>query len=153
MTMTVLPQRDELGVGGGKLLIDGAWVDGSEGEQWTHLHPATGEEVGGFAIASAGDVDRALAAARRAFDDGGWTSMQARDRKRLLQRCAELVGEHAAELNQIQALDNGMPVGVHQHLPALGRHGRRHLRLPRRAGSTGSPARPCPTTRAAPSSP
>jgi aldehyde dehydrogenase (NAD+) len=108
--MTVLPQRDALGVGHGRCYIDGRWTDGSEGVTWTHVHPATNEEVATFAVASAADVDRAVRSARVAFDEGPWPRMQARDRRRLLQRVAQLLGENIDELNRIQALDNGIPV-------------------------------------------
>jgi aldehyde dehydrogenase (NAD+) len=108
VALTVLPHRDELGIKAGRCYIDGEWVDGS-GEVWTHHHPATGEAVSEFAIATAGDVDRAVQAARRAFDEGGWTGMNARDRRRLLQGISRLVDEHGDELNRIQTLDNGMP--------------------------------------------
>ncbi len=110
MGLSVLGHRDALGVRPGQLYIDGTWRDGQTGETWTHVHPATNESVSEFALASADDVDVAVRAARRAFDDGGWTSMRARDRKRILQRIAALVADHAEELERLQTLDNGMPV-------------------------------------------
>ena len=110
MALTILPRRDELGVKGGQLYVEGTWADGSEGETWTHVHPATGEEVTSFACASAADVDRAVRAARKAFDEGPWPRLNAKDRKRFLDRIAALVHQHADELNRLQALDNGMPV-------------------------------------------
>jgi aldehyde dehydrogenase (NAD+) len=110
MAISVLPHRDELGVKGGQLYVDGAWLDGSEGETWTHVHPATGEEVTSFSVASAADVDRAVRAARRAFDEGPWPRLNAKDRKLFLDRIRDLVRRHADELNRLQALDNGMPV-------------------------------------------
>ena len=111
MTMTVLPHREELGIKDGRMFIDGEWVEGSEGGSWTHIHPATNEEAGVFTVASADDVSRAVGAARRAFDDGDWTSWQARDRKRLLQRISNLVHERTEEINNVQTYDNGIPVG------------------------------------------
>jgi aldehyde dehydrogenase (NAD+) len=110
MSFTVLPHAERLGVRPGRLLIDGTWRDGGGGETWTHVHPATNEEVATIAVATADDVAAAVGAARRAFDDGAWTSMAARDRKRLLQRVASLIEAHTDELLELQTLDNGVPV-------------------------------------------
>jgi aldehyde dehydrogenase (NAD+) len=112
MAISVLPQRDALGVKDGQLFIDGTWQDASDGAMWTHHNPASGEEVGRFAVASSTDVSAAVGAARRAFDDGAWTSMRAGERRRLLQRIGALIGEHYDELNQLQTLDNGLPLSM-----------------------------------------
>jgi aldehyde dehydrogenase (NAD+) len=109
MAITVLPQRDELKVGEGRLFIDGSWVDGS-GEIWTHVNPATNEDVVRLQTASAKDVDRAVQAARRAFDEGPWPAMKARDRKQIMQRLVGVMYDHADELNRLQSLDNGLPI-------------------------------------------
>lgn len=110
MSISVLGQRDALGVKGGQLFVDGTWSDGTADTAWTHVHPATNEDVVDFAVASPDDVDRAVAAARRAFDEGPWPRMQARERKAALMRVVELVRRHADELNRLQVLDNGMPI-------------------------------------------
>jgi aldehyde dehydrogenase (NAD+) len=110
MTMSVLPYRDELKVGDGRLYIDGQWSEASDGGTWTHVHPSTNEEVAKFAVASAADVDRAVHAARRAFDDGPWPNMKARDRKLLLRRYIDALNENADEINRLQSLDNGLPI-------------------------------------------
>jgi aldehyde dehydrogenase (NAD+) len=110
MTITVLPKRDELGVKGGQLYIDGTWCDASDGGTWTHVNPAANEEVATFAIGTAADVDRAVRAARRAFDEGHWPRMQARDRKAILQRMVGLIYDHKDELGLLQVLDNAIPV-------------------------------------------
>ena len=86
MALTVLPKRDELGVKGGQLYIDGQWCDASDGGTWTHFNPAANEEVASFAIASADDVDRAVTAARRAFDDGPWPRLKGRTARRSCRR-------------------------------------------------------------------
>jgi aldehyde dehydrogenase (NAD+) len=108
--ISVLEHRDALGVTEGRLYVDGEWRDASDGRTWTHVHPASNEEVVDFQLAGTSDVERAVGAARRAFDDGGWTSWKAKDRKRLLQRIAALIDAHADELNRLQTLDNGIPV-------------------------------------------
>src|SRR5947208_2911167 len=110
MPISVLPKRDELKVVDGRLFIDGKWVDSSGGEMWTHVNPAANEEVGRFAIATAGDVDRAVKAARRAFDEGPWPAMKARERKAILQHLVGLLYQHKDELNELQVLDNALPI-------------------------------------------
>jgi aldehyde dehydrogenase (NAD+) len=110
MAISVLSHRDELGVKEGQLYIDGTWQDGSEGDTWTHVHPATNEEVARFAVASPADVDRAVRAARRAFDDTDWRFWKAKDRQALLRRIARLMADHADELVRLQVLDNGIPI-------------------------------------------
>jgi aldehyde dehydrogenase (NAD+) len=110
MAMTVLDQRDRLGVHPGRLFIDGQWVDASDGATWDQVNPATNEVVTRFAVGTADDVDRAVRAARRAFDEGPWPRMHARDRKAIMQRIVSLIDAHAEELNHLQTLENGMPV-------------------------------------------
>ncbi len=110
MSISVLPHRDELHVGTGRLYIDGQWCESADGATWTHVHPATNEEVTSFAVADATDVDRAVQAARRAFDDGPWPRMAARDRKMLLRRYIEALTDNADEINRLQSLDNGLPI-------------------------------------------
>ncbi|HVM41418.1 MAG TPA: aldehyde dehydrogenase family protein [Acidimicrobiia bacterium] len=110
MAISVLSHRDELGVKDGQNYVDGTWQDGSDGETWTHVHPASNEEIGRFAVASPSDVDHAVQAARRAFDESDWPNWKAKDRRRLLQRVATLIADHADELNAYQTIDNGIPV-------------------------------------------
>ena len=108
MTLTLRPHRDEVGLKDGQLLIDGTWQPAADGATWTHRHPASGEEIGSFAVAGESDVDGAVRAARRAFDDGPWPRSRAGERIRLLHRYAELLRSHADELRALQALDNGV---------------------------------------------
>lgn len=110
MALTMLPYRDEIALRPGQLYIDGRWCDASDGGTWTHVSPVTNEEVTTFAIGSAEDVDRAVMAARCAFDEGPWPSMTPRDRKALLGRLVSLIDEHSAELHRLQSLDNGLPI-------------------------------------------
>jgi aldehyde dehydrogenase (NAD+) len=109
MVASIKPYRDELGVGDGLMLIDGQWTAGS-GEAWQHTHPATGEEVASFPVAGPADVDLAVLAARRAFDEGPWPRARAGERARVLNKIADLVREHGDELLRVQALDNGVPL-------------------------------------------
>lgn len=108
--MSVLEERDRLGVRPGRLYIDGNWVDASDGGTWDQVNPATNEVVTTFAVGTASDVNDAVLAARRAFDDGPWPRMNAKDRKKIIQRLVTLISESGEELNKLQTLENGMPV-------------------------------------------
>jgi aldehyde dehydrogenase (NAD+) len=110
MTLTVLDQRDKLGVQPGQLYIEGAWVDASDGATWEQKNPATNEVVTSFAIGGVADVNRAVAAARRAFDDGPWPRLTAKERKATFNRLVALIAQHGEELNRLQTLEMGMPI-------------------------------------------
>jgi aldehyde dehydrogenase (NAD+) len=110
MVASIKPNRDELGLSEGLMLIDGEWRPAQDGQTWSHTHPATGEEVASFPIARPEDVDSAVRAARRAFDDGPWPRARASERIRVLRRIADLVREHGDELLALQALDNSVPL-------------------------------------------
>jgi aldehyde dehydrogenase (NAD+) len=110
MTLSVLEHRDQLGVKPGRLYIDGAWADASDGSTWEQRNPATNEVVTTFAIGTVADVDRAVAAARRGFDDGPWPRLTAKERKQYFTRLVALITEHGAELDQLQTLEMGMPI-------------------------------------------
>lgn len=114
MTFTVQPHRETLGLKDGLLLVDGQFRPASDGRTWTHHHPATAEVVGQFAVASEQDVDDAVRAARRAFDDGPWPRARANERIKVLRKYADLVRENADELRGLQALDNGVPLSFGQ---------------------------------------
>ena len=105
MVASITPHRDELGLAGGRMLIDGRWVTAAGEATWTHLHPATSEEVATFPVAGPADVDLAVRAARRAFDDGPWSRARAGQRLLVLRTIAELVRAHGDELLRLQALD------------------------------------------------
>ena len=110
MVTSIAPHRDELGLGDGLMLIEGRWVAAAGEESWSHRHPATGEQVASFPVAGPGDVDLAVRAARRAFDDGPWPRARAGERARVLRKIADLVREHGDELLGLQALDNSVPL-------------------------------------------
>jgi acyl-CoA reductase-like NAD-dependent aldehyde dehydrogenase len=94
----------------GRLLIDGQWTDTANNFDTTN--PATGEILTQIAEASAGDVDRAVQAARRAFEDrnGPWRKMSASDRGRLIWRLADLLEKNIDEFAELETLDNGKPI-------------------------------------------
>ncbi|MGP8059973.1 MAG: aldehyde dehydrogenase family protein [Acidimicrobiales bacterium] len=110
MTMTVLKERDRLGVRPGRLFIDGAWADATDGATFDQVNPATNEVVTTFALGTVADVDRAVRAARVAFDEGPWPRLHAKDRKAILGRLVELITRNGDELNRLQTLENGMPI-------------------------------------------
>ncbi len=94
----------------GRLLIGGQWIDGSK--KFDTINPATGEVLTQIVEASAEDVDRAVAAARRAFEDrsGPWRKFSASERGRLIWRLADLVEKNIDELAELETLDNGKPI-------------------------------------------
>src|SRR3989475_5405808 len=94
----------------GRLLINGQWTDGSK--KFDTINPATGEVLTQIVEASPEDVDRAVAAARRAFEDrsGPWRKFSASERGRLIWRLADLVEKNIDELAELETLDNGKPI-------------------------------------------
>jgi acyl-CoA reductase-like NAD-dependent aldehyde dehydrogenase len=92
------------------MLIDGKWVEAASGKTFETPNPATGAVLARIAEGDAEDVDRAVRAARRAFDDGAWTRTPPTERERLLLRIADLIEKHADELAQLETLDNGKPL-------------------------------------------
>jgi aldehyde dehydrogenase (NAD+) len=93
-----------------KLLIDGKWVDAASGKTFETVNPATGDVIAKVAEADKADVDKAVIAARRAFETGAWTKVTAAERGRMLNRLADLVEQHAEELAELETLDNGKPI-------------------------------------------
>src|SRR5437762_4450815 len=90
-----------------KLLINGKWVDSVSGKTFPTINPSTGEVITQVAEADAPDVDKAVAAARAAFDKGAWRKkMSAAERGNLMNRLADLIEKHADELAELEALDN-----------------------------------------------
>ncbi|CAN5789894.1 aldehyde dehydrogenase DhaS [soil metagenome] len=96
--------------GRGRLYIGGEWQDASSGKTFTSINPATAEPLAEIAEGAAEDIDRAVAAARAAFEDSEWTRMDARSRGRLLYRIADGLEARADELARLETMDNGKPV-------------------------------------------
>ncbi|HEY6349227.1 MAG TPA: aldehyde dehydrogenase family protein [Candidatus Angelobacter sp.] len=95
----------------GKLLIGGQWMEGS-GKAFETGNPATGEVLTTVSDASEKDVDQAVAAARKAFDDaaGAWRKMSASERGKVLWRIADAVEKNIDELAELETLNNGKPI-------------------------------------------
>ena len=93
----------------GKLLIDGQWVESAQGGSFPTVNPATGEVLTMCAEASGEDIDRAVAAARRALESGPWKKMSASERGKILWRVGDLILQHVDELAELESLDQGKP--------------------------------------------
>jgi len=92
-----------------RMLIDGRWVDAASGKTFSSVNPATGEELARVAEGDREDIDRAVAAARRAFE-GPWSKTKPYERQMLLLRLADLVEQHMEELALLDTLDMGAPL-------------------------------------------
>ncbi|WP_066902957.1 aldehyde dehydrogenase family protein [Millisia brevis] len=96
-----------------QLFIGGQWVDAASGQTFETRDPATGQVLTSVAHGGAEDVDRAVRAARKAFE-GEWSLWTPAQRQRLLFRIGEAIYDHAEELAQLESLDNGKSAGVAQ---------------------------------------
>jgi phenylacetaldehyde dehydrogenase len=115
MTVTELDHRVQDFVGTtGKLLIDGDWVEAASGKTFETLNPATEESLGSVAHGEAEDIDRAVSAARRCFDDerSDWRRMTPSERGKVIHRIGDLIEQHADELAMLETLDNGKPLTI-----------------------------------------
>src|SRR5580704_149396 len=96
-----------------KLLINGKWVDAASGRTFPTINPATGDVIAQVAEADAADVDKAVAAARAAFDHGPWRKkLTASARGVLMNKLADLIEKNKEELAELESLDNGKPYHV-----------------------------------------
>lgn len=99
-----------------KLFIGGDWLDSRSGQTFAVVDPSSGQTIASVAEGQAQDIDRAVAAARRAFDDSAWSRMRPMERERLLHKLADLIDKHADTIAQIEALDNGKSVVIARHV-------------------------------------
>jgi acyl-CoA reductase-like NAD-dependent aldehyde dehydrogenase len=99
-----------VGKGARKMLIDGKWVESASGKTFDTPNPATGETLAKVAEGDAEDIDRAVRAARKAFDQSSWPRMAPAERERILLRVADLIEKHGEELAQLETLDNGKSI-------------------------------------------
>ncbi|MEK4028110.1 aldehyde dehydrogenase family protein [Pseudobacillus sp. FSL P4-0506] len=93
-----------------QLFIDGKWTDSALGKTFESVNPGTGEVHAIVAEGGKEDIDRAVKAARRAFESGPWAEMAPSDRGRLLYKAAQLLWENANKLAAIESEDNGLPI-------------------------------------------
>ncbi len=95
-----------------KMLIDGQWVDAASGKTFPVYNPATGEVMAQVAEGDKEDIDRAVRAARKAFEGGPWRKMSPSERGQVIYRLANLIEQHSDEFAQLESLDNGKPLTV-----------------------------------------
>ena len=116
-TSTVLPDAlsepaRSYAAGPHRLLIGGERFDAGDGRTFETVDPATGRVIAEVAHAGAADVDRAVRAAREAFEDGRWSGVPAAQRTRSMLAFAEAIEQNADELAELESLDNGKPVRI-----------------------------------------
>ncbi|PKO54958.1 MAG: aldehyde dehydrogenase [Betaproteobacteria bacterium HGW-Betaproteobacteria-21] len=99
-----------------RMLIGADWLDAESGETLEVIDPASGRAFTRVPAGATADIDRAVSAARQAFESGEWPKMRPVDRERLLLKLADLVEANAQELAEIEALDNGKPVVMARHV-------------------------------------
>jgi len=113
--MTVTLDSVEAFIGSPRqLFINGEWVDAASGKTFETPNPATGETLAHVAEADAEDINRAVRAARAAFEDGPWSRMTPSERGRIIWKIGDLILEHTDELAQLESLDNGKPFLIAQ---------------------------------------
>ena len=95
-----------------KMLINGQWVNAASGKTFPTYNPATGEVLAQVAEGDREDIDHAVSAARRAFDQGPWRRMTASVRGRLIWKLADLLEQHTEEFGYLESLDNGKPLNI-----------------------------------------
>jgi betaine-aldehyde dehydrogenase len=98
-----------------QLFIDGQWVDAESGKTFETPNPATGQTLAEVAEADKADIDKAVNAARRAFE-GKWSRMSARDRGRLIYKLSQLIEQNSKELAALETADNGKPIRESQYV-------------------------------------
>ena len=90
-----------------QMLIDGDWVDAGDGKSFESVNPATGEAWALIPEATAGDVDRAVRAAHRAFSEGEWANLLPTERGRYLRKLGDLLADKSEELGRVETIDTG----------------------------------------------
>ena len=93
-----------------KILIGADWFDPSSDASIDIINPADGDSLGRIADAAAADVDRAVRAARKAFDEGPWPIMKPAERAQMMHSIANVMEANAEQLAQLETLDNGKPI-------------------------------------------
>ena len=95
-----------------KMLINGKWVEAASGKTFPTYNPATGEVLARVAEGDREDIDRAVKAARAAFETGPWSRLTSSERGRLIWKLADLLEQHLQEFAELETLDNGKPLKV-----------------------------------------
>ena len=93
-----------------KIFIDGKYCDAASGKVFDNNAPGQNRTIGKIASGDTEDINRAVASAKRVFDVGTWRDMNPRDKKIIMLRWAQLLGEHRDELAFLEAIDTGRPI-------------------------------------------
>src|ERR1700676_227268 len=112
MTVTVDHSVEEFTGTPRKLFINGKWTDAASGKTFETPNPATGQTLASVAEGDSADIDRAVRAARAAFDEGPWGRLTPSERGKIIWRIGDLILQHQDELAQLESLDNGKPYAV-----------------------------------------
>src|SRR5215468_5754886 len=99
-----------------RLLINGVWVEASSGQTFDVRDPSSDQVIARVAQGERADIDRAVAAARKAFESPAWSRMKPLEREKLLHRLADLIEAHDDELAELEAIDNGKSVVMARHV-------------------------------------
>ncbi|WP_440712473.1 aldehyde dehydrogenase [Gordonia sp. FQ] len=103
-----------------KFFIDGQWVAPSSDQVFRVISPATEEVVATVPEGTVADIDRAVEAARRAFDTGPWPRMSLEERSAVLRRVAGLLGEHQADIAELVTTEMGCPITLSTGMQSIG---------------------------------
>jgi len=95
-----------------KMLINGKWTDSASGKTFPTYDPATGEVMAQVAEGDREDINRAVSAARQAFDKGPWRRMTPSERGKMIWKLADLLEDHLEEFAELESLDNGKPLTI-----------------------------------------
>ena len=95
-----------------KMLINGKWVESASGKTFPTYNPATGEVLARVASGEHEDIDRAVKAARAAFEKGPWRKMSPSERGKAIWRLGDLLEKNLEEFAEIEMLDNGKPLKI-----------------------------------------
>ena len=93
-----------------KMRIGGEWCASESGEYIDSINPANSECIARIPRGEKADADKAVQAARTAFDQGEWPKMSYQDRGDILRQIAQLIREKASDLSRLETLDNGKPI-------------------------------------------
>src|SRR5579864_9669363 len=95
-----------------QMLINGRWGNAASGKTFPSYNPATEEVLAQVAEGDREDINRAVKAARKAFEDGPWSKMTSSERGRMIWKLGDLLEQHLEEFAQLESLDNGKPISV-----------------------------------------
>jgi len=95
-----------------QMLINGRWTDSASGKTFPTYNPATGEVMAQVAEGDREDIDRAVRAARNAFENGPWSRLTTSERGRMIWKLADLLEENLEEFAELESLDNGKPLKI-----------------------------------------